>query len=319
MSWTKLDALTWSNRDPVRFFDSVVKSNDILSRFTLYDGIKSKKEIPIFEATLVYDDSVCTYAPASTADVSEKEFTTHFKRWGFKNCKDQLENTYRSAMLTKGQLNAETLDDQFREWVYDWFVKKNGENILLWSWSGDAVAVPGVGESAGGDIDGIKAELVLDSAVINVDGSSVGATLTDETKILDHLRLAYKNLGSDNLNALFGDADREFKPVFALSTAAYQAYQLDVADAETTTYEGIEKGLLKTFLGMEVVHYSPLSDTEMLVTPLSNLVLATDEYSDATAIQAEYDNKTNSDQIWGQFKIGFSYKKGEDIVYYTTA
>ena len=158
-------------------------------------------------------------------------------------------------------------------------------------------------------IDGIKAEVLLDATVIDSDGSTISATVTDEDTILDHMRAAFKKISKVNRSAIYGDADRSMKPVFALNTDGYTAYQLAVADAETTTYEGVEKGLFKAFLGMEVVHYAPLADTEMLVTPISNLVLATDDYADSLAIQTEYDKKTNSDNVWGQYKIGFLLQK----------
>jgi len=45
--------------------------------------------------------------------------------------------------------------------------------------------------------------------------------------------------------------------------------------------------------------------------------MLTDDYSDVEAIQAAYKPELSSDYLWGQFTIGFSYKKGEDIVYYT--
>ena len=305
-NFTNLETLEWANRMPNTFFDATLKSNAILNRFTLYDGIKSKMEIPIFEATLVFDDLKCTWSPASTADIDEKEFTVSFKRWGFQNCKDELETTYRSEYLRKGQLNAETLDDQFAEWVFDYFVKLNGQALLAYSWSGD-----------GTNIDGIRAEMLLESTYAAIDGSGVSANLTDKAFILDHLELAYKSISAINFNALFGDADRDYKPAIFLGTAAYAAYQLAIA-AYGVEYTGIEKGLFKTFMGMEVIHYAPLAATELLITPISNLVLTTDDYNDANAIQTEYDKKTNSDNIWGQYMIGFSYKKYEDMVHYLT-
>jgi|GEM_PF-2730055 len=328
MSWTKLGNLDWYNRDPNEFFDSVVKTNEILNRFTLYDGIKSQKQVPIFEATLIFDNSKCAYTPRSTSDISEKTFYTSFRRWGYQNCKNALEDSYRSTMLKKGQLNAETLDGQFQEWVFDYFVKLNGQELLDWSWNGNAGGIwdgstmVGSGTDAGEVIDGIRAELVLESTYatdILVDGTAVGTThdMTDETEVLTHFRAAYKGISAANKAALFNGADREFKPVIACNTNVYQAYQLAIADYGVE-YAGIEKGLLKTFLGMEVVHYPALADTEIFITPLSNLVLAVDEYSDADAIQAKYDDYTNSDNIWGQYMVGFSYKKPENITHYLT-
>lgn len=309
MSWTKLDALVWANRSATEFYSAMIGSSDVLKRFSVYDGIKSKGQVPIFEATLTYDDHECTWSPGSSADVSEKEFTVHFKRWGLTNCKNALESTFRSLMLTKGQLNEQTLDDQFKEWVFDYFVMKNAENMVEWSWSGDS-----------GDIDGIKVELLADTTITKVSGAAVGTThtLTNEEEILTHMKAAVKGLSDTNKKALYGGATQEFKPAFFVNYDVYQAYQLAIAEYGQE-YAGIEKGLLKTFLGMEVIPYAPLADNEMMLTVPSNLVIVTDNLSDADAIQAEYDKKTNSDNIWGQFKVGFSYKKGSEVTIYHTA
>lgn len=306
-NWTTLDGLTWENRDPKEFFDASVKSSAILNRFTLYDGIKTKESKAIFKATLVFDDTMCTFSPASTADIDEKEFTTSFKRWGFQNCKDALEDTFRSTMLKKGQLNEETIDAEFLNWVFDYFVKLNGEALLGFSWSGDGV-----------NIDGIRAELILDADVIDVDGSGVSAALTDPADILDHLELAYNSIPDTLYMQLEGQADRDYMPAIFLPVAGYKAFKLATAKYGGVEYAGIEQGLLKTYMGLEVLMYSPLATTEMLVAAPANLVMAADDFNDTLAIQTEYDRKTNSDSIWGQYKIGFSYKKGDEIIHYST-
>ena len=316
-SFVNLETLEWSNRDPQLFFDAIVGGNSILSRFSVFDGIKSKKEVPIFEAELVYDDSMCTYDPKSSGDIAEKEFIVGFKRWGFQNCKNVLEDTYRSKNLAKGQLNEETLDAQYAAWAFDYFVKKNSENLLDMSWNGyipDGSHTPAV--IAAGTIPGIKSELLADLALGTPTVHEVEFTgATTKTNILERLAAVYQGMGTTNLKAAHGDADVDFKPVFMLGVTDYTFYQLAVAAAETTSYSGVEKGLIKTFLNLEVLLYSPLEAGVILSTPMENLVLSTDDFNDAQALQTEYDKKTNSDNIWGQYKIGFSYKQGDRITY----
>jgi hypothetical protein len=308
-TWETLETLQWSNRDPQEFFSEAVKSAALLNRFTIYDGIKSKEEKSIFKAELVFDDKVCTWEPASKADIDEKEFTTHFKRWGFQNCKDKLEDTFRSQMLTKGQLNEETLDAQFAEWVFDYFVKLNGAALLNFSWNGD-----------GSNIVGIKAEALVDADVVDVDGSAIGATLADSAKILDHMKKAYESIPEGLYSRMEGNSDKDYAPVIFLPVAGYKAYKMATASyTNGYNYDPLAKGDLERFMGMEVVMYHPLAATEMLITPPSNLVMATDDVTDKDAIQTEYDKKTNSDNIWGQYKVGFSYKMGDEIIHYTTA
>ena len=44
------------------------------------------------------------------------------------------------------------------------------------------------------------------------------------------------------LAAVYGDADREFKPAIFLGTAAMQAYQIAIAGLYTTTPQGVVEG-----------------------------------------------------------------------------
>ena len=57
----------------------------------------------------------------------------------------------------------------------------------------------------------------------------------------------------------------------------------------------------------------------MIISAPQNLVMLTDDYNDVKAIDMEYEARENSDLIWGQFKLGFSYLKGEEIVYVKNA
>ncbi len=310
-SFTGLNSLDWDDRDSSQFFDAIVKSSKILDRFSIIDGCKSSINVPIFAATLVFDDDMCVYDPKTTADVTEKTFSVGFKRWGFHNCKDQLEGTYREKNLKVGQLNEETLDAQFANWVFDYFVKKNSEALLDFSWNGSDA------EGSGDDVAGIDDEIIADLAAgtPTVNTATDWAAAVTTSNILTYMGTAFSSMGASNQAALFGDADRDYKPAYFLGTADYATYLLAVAAAETTTYEGVEKGLLKTYMGLEVLHYAPLATGEMMVTPPENLVIVTDNYNDTLAIQTEYDKKTNSDDIWGQYKIGFSYKQGDRIFY----
>jgi hypothetical protein len=66
---------------------------------------------------------------------------------------------------------------------------------------------------------------------------------------------------------------------------------------------------------MEVVHFPSLGADQFFVSAPQNLVMLTDDYNDVRAIDMKYEAELSSDKIWGQFKLGFSYLKGEEIVY----
>jgi hypothetical protein len=285
--------LDWGNRTPDLFIDSMVKSAAVLERFRLIDGVKSKVQVPIFDASLTFGTDLCTFDPQSSASIDEKEMTVSTYKWAFKNCKNVLETTYRSVLLKKGQHNPETMDAEFKDWVFDYFAKLSAQKAL---------------ELAASEL---TTEMAADADVIDYDTDAV---LTD-ANILTHLEGAYQAMSAEMLSQIYGGADRALRPAIFVGTKAMQHYQIAIADKHTTTPQGIIEGGVPNYFGMEVVLLSSLADNEFFISAPENLVMLTDDYNDNRAIDMEYEAKESTDNIWGQFKLGFSYLKGEEIVY----
>ena len=285
--------LPYGDRRPDLFIDAMVKSAAVLNRFRLIDGVKAKVNVPIFDASLTFGNDLCVFDSQSTASVGEKEMTVETYKWAFLNCKDALESSYRGLLLKKGQHNPETMDAEFKDWVFDYFAKLSAQKAL---------------ELAGSEL---ATEMTADADVID----SVFAGPIDSTNILDALEQAYQDMSDVMLAAVYGDADRDFKPAIFLSTAAMQAYQIAIAGLYTTTPQGVVEGALPNYYGMEVIHLASARTNELFITAPQNLVMLTDDYNDVRAIDMKYESELSSDKIWGQFKLGFSYLKGDEIVY----
>ena len=290
----------WGDRSRDLFIDAMVKSAAVLNRFTLIDGVKNKVNVPIFDvstsAFVAGDD--CEFADNNVASIQEKEMTVQTFNWGFKNCKHVLENSYRGVALKKGQHNPETMDVEFRNWVYDYFAKLAAQKALTY---------------AGSEL---VTEMEADADVIDAD---TNATTISSSNILDAMQICYQNMSDVMLSAVYGDADREFKPAIFLGTVAYQSFQIAMAEdfASSMTLsssDGIAEGRIPTYYGMEVIHLASLAANKLFITAPSNLVMLTDDYNDVAAIDSEYEAKENAEYLWGRFKLGFSYLKGSEIV-----
>jgi len=300
MALSVASGLEWHNRKPEEFIDQIVKNTRVLDGFTIIDGVKSKVAVPKYSATIAYHADLCSFDPTSSASIDEKEMSVATFKWDFINCKDVLESEYRSMMLRQGQLNEETMDADFSDWLFDYFRKLVQEKIVT------VAGTELVTEITTG----------VDSADVLTDTL---AAATDSDNIYAQLEQAYETFSTDLLAAVYGDADREFMPTIYLPTASMQAYQIARGDKYTTTPEGIESGVVGNYMGMEVRHFSSLPANTILITPPRNLVMLTDSYNDSLSIQTEYDNKTNSRLVWGQFKLGFDFKNPEHLVYLATA
>jgi hypothetical protein len=285
--------LDWGNRTPDLFIDTMVKSAKVLDRFRLIDGVKSKVQVPIFDASLTFGNDLCVFDPQSSASIDEKEMTVETYKWAFLNCKDVLEATYRSVLLKQGQHNEETMDAQFKDWVFDYFAKLSAQKAL------ELAATA------------LTTEMAADTAVLDYD---TNATLSS-SNILDKMKGAYQTMSANMLSAVYGDADRQLKPAFFMGTAAVQHYQIAIAGLYTTTAQGVVEGNIPAYYGMEIVHFPSLAANEFFISAPENIVMLTDDYNDVRAIDMKYESELSSDKIWGQFKLGFSYLKGEEIVY----
>jgi hypothetical protein len=219
-----------------------------LDRFRLIDGVKSKVQVPIFDASLTFGSDLCVFDPQSSASIDEKEMTVTTYKWAFLNCKNVLETTYRSVLLKQGQHNEETMDAQFKDWVFDYFAKLSAQKAL------ELAATA------------LTTEMAADAAVLDYD---TNAAITS-ANILSLMEGAYQTMSAVMLAAVYGDADRQLKPAFFMGTAAVQAYQIAIAGLYTTTAQGVVEGNIPAYYGMEVVHFASL-----LLVSSSSLLLRT--------------------------------------------
>lgn len=313
----QLNEHPFGDRRPDLFIDSMIKSAAVLNRFSIVDGVKSKLNVPIFGlnptggANLPADGfnsgANCDFEDTFTATVEEKEMSVDTFSWGFKNCKDALESSYRGLMLKKGQLNPETIDAEFRAWIFDRFAKLASEKALIKAGT-DLLNAMKTGSDA---VPSGTGEQVVDLAL-------AGATL-DSSNILDKMLEGYQAMTDVMLSAIYGDADREYRPAYFLGTAAYQAFQIAMTESFSDSMaiansNDIAKGSIPSYYGMEVIHFPSLSADHYFIAAPSNLVLLTDNYNDVKAIGSEYEAKEHAEYLYGRFKLGFDYMKGEEIV-----
>lgn len=288
----KLTQTGWGDRRQNLFIDTVVRSSKFLDRMTIVDGVKSKAQIPVYSSTLAYGSNICdlTDGTSGTMELSEKEVSNKPYTWYFNNCKNVLESTYRSAMLRKGQLNEQTLDDDLKDWLVEHFAKLNGAKCM---------------ELAAQEI---TTELTADVNVAKIASST-------QSTALGALDEVYKKIPQAMLETLYNETDKSVAPVIMVNANFIRKYQMEVALKDAISYNGIAEGRIPTYMGMEIVCFSTLQDGEIIVAQPSNLLLITDDYADAKAIQNEYNPKKNLDEWFGQFRIGFSYRDSKFIVY----
>lgn len=294
MSINDISSLEWGKRQPGEFMQTMVESAAMLNEFTIKDGVKSKLQVPIFDATLVFTSDLCTWNPQSTGEITEKEVSVNTRNWQFENCKSVLEDTYRSEMLMKGQHNAETLDQEFMDWLLQRFA--------------DMAAAESVVYAA----TQITTELAADADVIDV--ALVAANLLDPTTVIAELEKVYLGASTDLKKAMQGGMIQGYTPKLYVSPNVLAAFSVAYTKQFTTIYGEGERVYPKLH-GMEVMAWDGLSDAQVIMAQPANLWLITDDFNDIKAISTDYEKKINTSYVFGQMKLNFSYGQGERIVY----
>ena len=287
--------LDWGNRMPGDFIDTIITQSSFLNRLHLVDGVKSKVNVPIFGFSPVFHNDFCNFDPKSNASLDEKEMTVTDWKADFQNCKGVLESEWRSVLLRKGALTEETLDEEFGNWVFDRFAKETAKKLITESATTLTTAI----DSGPDEADVLKATI---SAITKAN-------------VLDALETGYDTMSDSLLEASYGDADREYAPIILMGSAAIRSYNQAVAGQINSYDVSLQaSGNMLPYFGMEVVHYPSLGANRVWICNPTNLVFLTDGIGDDQAINSEYEAKTNTLNVWAQFRAGFDFRLGEEIV-----
>lgn len=288
----------WGNRNPNEFVSSLLTQSTVYNLFTMVDGVKSKYQMPTAEATISFHGDLCVFDPLATVTVGEKEMAVADYKWDFSDCKGSLDQTYRSLLLKKGLHNAETMDRSLGEWAFDRFSALVSEKILT--------------ESALQIVD--KLENGVDAADVN----TIAAVTLTKANILATMESMYEAAPEALLDAIEGDSTEIVRPVWMLGTKAYQLYRLATKDLNLA-YNRDDQSRFPAppFLDIQVVRYPKLEDGVIIMAQPTNFVLLTDDLNDPNQINQEYEWRTNSLDVGGQFKMGFDVIKAAEVVLMT--
>ena len=297
--------LDYGNRTPSEFIAATIVASGIRQHYSIYDGVKDKQQIPIFAATLAWGNDMCVFDPQSVATIDEKEFVTKNYKWAFKNCKTALQRSYRSMMMMKGMNNTETMDSQFKDWLFDYFA---------------ALASKHVGSLAASEL---ATQIAADANVNKQAG--VQADAEADATVLDELKKVFLGMTEEMYETGFDERgvikDQAISLAFVLPFKVYQAAHVALSQNMTLVQrEEVEAGRLPLrYMGIPIYLDPELAATTILLAPLDNFVTVVDDIADVEAIQTKYIEELSSDYFWGQFTIGFGYKKSELILEATLA
>lgn len=293
---THIGALEWANRDPQDFIQSLITKSDVYRRFTIYDGVKYKKNVPIHTGTIAFHGDLCTFDPQASISVGEKEMSVAPFKWDFSDCKTSLMESWRSEMLRKGLNNDETMDSALADWAFDFFLDSVQEKVLTEA--------------------GLQVVDKIENGPDAGDVITVTGTTLDDSNILAQMKAMYLAAPEALLDSIEGESNMTTRPVWMMGGEAYRSYQVAIAALNVAyNHSDQDRFPVPPYFGIEVIRFAKLEANVIILAEPTNFVLLTDDLNDTNQINQEYKKLTNTLDVSGQFMLGFDFKDGSRIVY----
>ena len=172
----------------------------------------------------------------------------------------------------------------------------------------------------------ITTQIAADANVNKTTGAAGSAALlvapaTVLAELQEVFKLMTEEMYLSNFNVNGVSTDQSIGLAFVLPYEVYQAAHIALTNNMTFNERAqIEAGDLPLkYMGIPIYLDVNQIATRVVLAPLDNFVTVVDDIADVKAIQTKYIEELSSDYFWGQFTIGFGYKKSELIVEYTAA
>ena len=296
--------ISYTGKYSFDFFAPALFQNDIMSRFSPFDGVKNQITLPnVTLAGHVVPDS-CAFSEAGSITLSPRVLAVCGFKVNEKLCKEDIEATFLSERLRLGA-NSPVGPEEFNSFVLDQLQRRIGNDMQDVLWNGNA------GSTAGpaylNECDGLLVQFgATSSGVLSVSG----ATAITSANVIAQLSNAYATVP-----AAVKDSGMPLT-IFAAQ---------NIVDAYKIAQINTNGGLLPTgdkalnFLGIEVVAAPKMPTNNMVICDPRNIAIGFDLLSDSQEIRVIDTSETIGEsaiRIAARWKFGVTYKIGAEIVWY---
>ncbi len=291
------DSTSYAGKDSLEFFSCALLTGDTKSIVRQFPNVKSKLLVPKLAMSGIVISDDCSYTDTQTTTLSTKPLTVEPLKINVTLCKTTLEGSFLGAAMSAG--SSADLPTEFTSYVLDQIAKVVSQDTEDMFWNFDT------GASPADSFDGLLAQFVADSDVVDVTGTNLSAS-----NILTELAKVYAAIPASVI------ADPNLK-IF-MSSAAYKFYQVYTA--------GVTGGIFYTglvapsYMGIPIVTSKALPANDIVVASTDNLWFGFDAADDEMNIRItdmEPLGQGRKLHVTGYFKFGVGYGCGAEIVYYT--
>lgn len=299
------DNTTYNGKDLIDFYSAALLEGASKGTFKVLAGVKSKVQVPRYDAGEVIKDASCAWSSTGEGTLSQKEMEACSKDIQLELCTTTFENNFLSELLRQGSNTGEVAPQQFVDYMLSEVGKKVQNDLEIAVWQGNST-----GETYPQSIcDGLLKKMDADDSVVTVSDAATAITLSN---VIAEITKVYNNIPTE----IITNPDLKIY----VSDNIYKLYQQAIAAASNEAYYVGAKE--PNFLGIPL-HWSPGMPANRMVAAVSqNLVLLTDLLDDEETLRViPQDDKSGvrAVRIAGNFKFGVDYLVSEEVVTYNVS
>lgn len=297
-----VDNTVYEGKDLMDFYSKALLEGSSRTEFTQLVGVKSKVKAPSFNFGDVIKDELCSWNASGEGTLDQKQMEVCAKMIQLEYCTSTFEQNFLSEAIRAS--NIEPIPADFAAYMVNLLQKKVQNDITLITWQGDTDSEV----YPFSECDGLLKKLGDDSSVLTV---TEAATIT-ASNVIAEIKKVY-----DKIPATIID-----NPDLAIIVSDHIArlYKSALANASAETYYVGDREL--NFLGVRLINDKGMAAGSMVAGVTKNFVLLTDLMSDEEEFQLIPQKEISgirSVRVVGNFKIGFDYFNGDEIVIYSGA
>jgi len=303
MAWT--NSISYCGKYSFDFFAPALFQNEIMSRFSPFDGVKNQITLPnVVLAGHVVPDA-CAFNPEGNITLEPRILTACAYKVNEIICREDVEASFLSERLRLGA-NAPIGPEEFNAFLLGQLQRQIGNDMQNVLWNGN---------TEGGDIDpyllqcdGLLAQFGATSPASGVlgltgGGLTAGNVISTFSTIYSTVPDAVKNSG--------------YPIVMFAAQNVVDAYKI----AQINTNGGLlptgDKAL--NFLGIEVVPTPFLPASNVVVCDPRNIAIGFDLLSDMQEVRIIDTSETIGEsaiRLAARWRFGVTYRIGPEIVWY---
>jgi hypothetical protein len=296
------NSTTYTGKDLDGFYSVALLTGKSKERFRLFPNVKSSVKVGNLALGNILADDSCSFEATGTITLGQKTLSVCPLKVNLQLCEKDYESLYLSEQLRPGSNVDGNIPPSFNDYLLKLVSERISQQTEVICWQGDDTNSPGT------LCNGILVQLLADSTVVDVAATSTN--ISGSTTVIAEIAKIYA--------AIPNTLDKSKVKIF-VSKATATAYKQALVAANPALVGYNQGDYTLRYIDVELVEAPGMPTNKAVAADPENLWMATDLMSDESEL-----NVISMKGILGEptvrmiteFKLGFGYGVGAEIVYY---